>query len=455
MVRFLWALGLLPCCFPPAGGQPSRGRRDHLAHVTDGCLGGDPARRAALKVVFLSTPRTGTRHFGAILRSWFGDDAWRNLGCARPGTPAIGWIHSRPIPAMVLLAPGSSKDGAAAAEGNPKGVCSGPGKRPSGAALRARYERLFARSAAAAGASADQQRAMIPLVTFVRDPVDHILSYFSQLHGWRYLVPTENEARAMKRQGEPAWAGRLRRFVNSGYMRNFQVAFLVGLRPPEVGWRRPGGRRSSRSSSGGRRAQSGPPPAAEEPWECHVTSPIGRAAEATEEDLEVLLSLIRSGQLLPGLTERYSASVVRLRSLILAPDRSADDASSEIDSMTVAGDRGSSSNNHPQGPACRASGSSSSSSSSSIGSGSRKDGGAGQQQAAGGGGSQCVDDTSSSDDAYKPRRVDTSKSFHGDRLDRSEVPRDILDAIAAQTALDRRLHAHVRALYAPRNDDRR
>lgn len=111
------------------------------------------------------------------------------------------------------------------------------------------------------------------LVTLLRDPVEHLLSFFS--HGWSW--PTD-------------WLPELVRFVNgTEFSANMQLGFLAGKRLDIL--------------QSGQEAASGREPI--ERATCRLRNP----AAVTEEDLHYVEELIDSGVLLAGTTENMRASV--------------------------------------------------------------------------------------------------------------------------------------------------
>lgn len=108
--------------------------------------------------------------------------------------------------------------------------------------------------------------------TMVRDPVEQVLSMFSQAAGWR--------------SHPGGWEDFLRRFASSQYIRNYQTAYLAGRRFQYTTHFSPGRRGAADALL----------------CACPVL-------EASRADLDAVLSRIERGHLLAGVVERFGESV--------------------------------------------------------------------------------------------------------------------------------------------------
>lgn len=246
-----------------AAGSPLSHLYDHLRR----CLEASPPVRGRLKLVYAAIPKTGSRYTGRLLTKLLGTTSV-NPGCGKDG-PAFGQIHIRPQTTFLMDSLGNLDGSLRECDGHVQTLID-QGHRQ----WRELLDRL-------------SQHPAVPVVAAIRDPAEHLLSLFSQQSGWRSFVQRPFEIREL-REGEPAWAGALRRFISCRYPRNFQLGFLSGKRFQDI------------TTWMGMERPRMPPQ-----WSFRMGSQMcdSAALDPDERDLEDVLARIRNGTMVLGQVE--------------------------------------------------------------------------------------------------------------------------------------------------------
>ena len=224
-----------------------------------------------VRVIWISVPRTGTRHLYDILKTEYGETRRiDNTVCAGNWTE----LHRRPTDwAQIQRLPRETR--------GIESAC-------------ASIEAVGATSWLAEMSAAT--RAGVRLITMVRQPLAWALSYFS--------LGSNRSASVYTRQRDFA------EFVASPFATNFQLAFLAGKRLPLLRHRSAlADPRSDaaallqreRDAAGSRMSVTSTP--------CFVRPPRAPSSAAAESDLRRVRSWIETGALIAGTTETFEATV--------------------------------------------------------------------------------------------------------------------------------------------------
>lgn len=224
-----------------------------------------------VRVIWISVPRTGTRHLYDILKTEYGETRRiDNTVCAGNWTE----LHRRPTDwAQIQRLPRETR--------GIESAC-------------ASIEAVGARSWLAEMSAATS--AGVRLITMVRQPLAWALSYFS--------LGSNRSASVYARQRDFA------EFVASPFATNFQLAFLAGKRLPLLRHRSAlADPRSDaaallqreRDAAGSRMSVTSTP--------CFVRPPRAPSSAAAESDLRRVRSWIEAGALIAGTTETFEATV--------------------------------------------------------------------------------------------------------------------------------------------------
>ena len=224
-----------------------------------------------VRVIWISVPRTGTRHLYDILKTEYGETRRiDNTVCAGNWTE----LHRRPTDwAQIQRLPRETR--------GIESACA------SIEAVGATSWLAEMRAATSAG---------VRLITMVRQPLAWALSYFS--------LGSNRSASVYARQRDFA------EFVASPFATNFQLAFLAGKRLPLLRHRSAlADPRSDaaallqreRDAAGSRMSVTSTP--------CFVRPPRAPSSAAAESDLRRVRSWIETGALIAGTTETFEATV--------------------------------------------------------------------------------------------------------------------------------------------------
>ena len=227
------------------------------------------ARPALPLVLWLSVPRTGSRHLSDILTGEYGAANKLPYQLMLPQCGRWSGIHQRPMwsHGVERAAPESATTASAcvAAEMAAASVW----QAQLGAAIAAR----------------------VRLITMVRRPLPWALSYFS-------LASNRSAGLAARQRG-------FADFVGSPFAPNYQLAFIVGKRLPH-GFLLSAHRKAPSTSAG---PGQGRAPGASTLAPCFQRPREATRAQATEADLRLVRGWIASGALLAGTTESFEAAV--------------------------------------------------------------------------------------------------------------------------------------------------
>lgn len=347
-----------------------------LNHTTE-------AARNRLKLVYLATPKTGSRHMSELLRTvaedYYGRPGVHPKTYYKPNKhcneerPATAALHTRPHTSLLMAALQQTKGVLPTCADSIDHVLEEETRR---------WEETMARL----------EEHNVPIVATIRDPIAHSLSLFSQQHGWRNAVPEEFQVQQLSGVHEAGWVGSLRLFLASDYSFNPQTTFLTGKLPQSVllvgKVAKENQSKDVQSREATKDMQSGR----------MQLPPCCRPKESmrvTEDDVDALIDRMHQGKLLIGMTEKMSA-LFRLvtRKLGLG-------ALSETQATRMYAE---------------------------------KPGGAQDRTRCDPGDAECEGK------AHKPRDRDQSVKTFNDRLREDEVPEELLVQMRAQTELDRKLY---------------
>jgi len=349
---------------------------DPLDHITT-CLGhSDPAVRARLRVVFLAIPKTGSRHMFELLRHAPGmavgqpKGYFKHNSACEEDRPALAMVHNRPQTQMLIDA---------FQRGNGSLDTCGIKSEELYAPLIGKWGSMLELARKTfSGLTSYGTPHTVPVITTVRDPIEHGLSLFSQQHGWRYFVPNQWQAAELRGVHEPGWMGSFRLFLNSQYSHNPQTAFLSGRMAFPVPMEARDFKDKDVAESARARMKQWPP-------SCLMPASL---IDVTEADLETLTESIQQGTLIAGMVESMTpfAEFITRKLANMNGEQSPDQAKCENSSCAS------------------------------------------------------LEANSQGDDVHQPRSNDKSATTFQDRLRKEEVPLELLDQLRANTEFDRRLY---------------